>query len=649
MSYQLSNMLKAVSFIFCFVFLFYEVNSQNRSSDSIKVLLTAAESDTAKIILMTELASVYRLSNLDSALIYGQRALRLASQKNFLRGEAAGHFAMGYALREQGDLALAMDHVLKGLDIAKTNGHFREAIFGNIVFATIHYDLKKWQTAIDYFQEGLQISQEINDPYAMDQLYLLIGANYVVHNTIINHLDSAEKYLNLAHQYSEILGNQSLNSTIYRNLGRLHQFSGRLDSAMYFYKLGIGVAIQNDDFRNASYNQTLTASLFMKLGQPDSSIFYGIRALEIADGKFQKRVLESSTILAEAFKAKYQFEKAYEYKEIAEKARENIYSAGNIQNLQNLMAKEEERQRELEIAQAAFENKIKTEALSGGFIALLVVAFLLYRNNRIQKKSKRTIEIAYKRLQNTQTQLIHSEKMASLGELTAGIAHEIQNPLNFVNNFSEINNDLLDDLKTAIAENDQEEIEAIYKDLKENESKVAHHGKRAETIVKSMLQHSRTGSGEKELTDINALADEYLRLAYHGLRAKDQSFNADFKTEFDPDLPKIEVVPQDIGRVFLNLINNAFQAVAEVDNPQVKLETKKLQNSITISVADNGPGIPDDIKDKIFQPFFTTKPTGEGTGLGLSMSYDIVTKGHGGELKVESKKGDGSIFTIQLH
>ncbi len=258
------------------------------------------------------------------------------------------------------------------------------------------------------------------------------------------------------------------------------------------------------------------------------------------------------------------------------------------------------------------------------------------------------IEKAYNQLKETQSQLIHSEKMASLGELTAGIAHEIQNPLNFVNNFSEINKEMLAELRDAVASNDQEEVEAILKDLEDNEDKVTHHGKRAEQIVKSMLQHSRTGSGEKELTDINALCDEYLRLSYHGYRAKDKSFQSDFKLELDPALPKVSVVPQDIGRVLLNLINNAFQAVQDVEKPVVTVITKLDNHQIIISVKDNGPGIPDDIKDKIFQPFFTTKPTGEGTGLGLSMSYDIVTKGHGGQMKVETELGKGSKFIIML-
>jgi signal transduction histidine kinase len=245
--------------------------------------------------------------------------------------------------------------------------------------------------------------------------------------------------------------------------------------------------------------------------------------------------------------------------------------------------------------------------------------------------------------------------MASLGELTAGIAHEIQNPLNFVNNFSEVNAELIDELEEEIEKGNLDGLKSITKDIKENERKINHHGKRADAIVKGMLQHSRSSSGQKELADINALADEYLRLAYHGLRAKDKSFNAKFETQFDNNIDKINIIPQDIGRVLVNLINNAFYAVGEKKKmstngyePSVAISTKKLSDKIEIKVRDNGNGIPQKVLDKIFQPFFTTKPTGEGTGLGLSLSYDIITKGHGGELKVQTKEGEGSEFVIQI-
>ena len=259
-------------------------------------------------------------------------------------------------------------------------------------------------------------------------------------------------------------------------------------------------------------------------------------------------------------------------------------------------------------------------------------------------------------LKATQDQLIHSEKLASLGELTAGIAHEIQNPLNFVNNFAEVNAELIGELKKEIEPAGIITANELIEDIKANSEKITQHGKRADSIVKGMLQHSRKSSGQKELTDINALCDEYLRLAYHGLRAKEKSFNAQFETDFDLSLPKVNVVSQDIGRVILNLINNAFYAVNERYKkegkegyvPQVKVSTRQVGDQIEITVTDNGGGIPPNIREKIFQPFFTTKPTGEGTGLGLSMSYDIITKGHGGKMEVVSKEGEGSSFILQI-
>jgi signal transduction histidine kinase len=269
----------------------------------------------------------------------------------------------------------------------------------------------------------------------------------------------------------------------------------------------------------------------------------------------------------------------------------------------------------------------------------------------------REIEKAYHQLKSTQSQLIQAEKMASLGELTAGIAHEIQNPLNFVNNFSSINTEMITEVKESMKAGNLEDADEMLNTVADTEQKILHHGKRADAIVKGMLQHSRTSTGIKELTDINTLADEYLRLAYHGMRAKDKLFNSDFSFSPDLNIGKINVVPQDIGRVMLNLINNAFYAVHEKKKqlgeryePAVTVSTLMVNdsnNSLLISVRDNGKGIPPKILDKIFQPFFTTKPTGEGTGLGLSLSYDIV-KAHGGDITVDSKPEEGTTFTVRL-
>lgn len=321
------------------------------------------------------------------------------------------------------------------------------------------------------------------------------------------------------------------------------------------------------------------------------------------------------------------------------------------QNRQFKAAEKEriQRQKEDEINRAIAERKVELEVLVAERTAELT-------------KQKEELENTLEELRATQEQLIHSEKMASLGELTAGIAHEIQNPLNFVNNFSEVSHELLDEMQEELENENSAEAIEIAKNVKLNLEKIIHHGKRADSIVKGMLQHSRSSTGVMEEVEINVLCDEYLRLAYHGLRAMDKSFNATLKTDFDESIGKINVVPQEMGRVILNLLTNAFYAVNEKKkqsldesgsgvqpySPTVIISTKKHDNNIEIKISDNGNGIPKEAVDKIFQPFFTTKPSGKGTGLGLSLSYEIVTKAHGGKLSVENKPGEGVTFSIIL-
>jgi len=333
----------------------------------------------------------------------------------------------------------------------------------------------------------------------------------------------------------------------------------------------------------------------------------------------------------------------------------------NLLAFQDVVVEEQAKLEKLEREKIETREKLRIYLLTSGIFVFIVIVFLLYKNNQHRKKTNETlrqrnekIENTLHQLRSTQAQLIQSEKMASLGELTAGVAHEIQNPLNFVNNFSEISNELIDEMKGQLANDNRQQAIEIANDIKQNLEKINHHGKRADAIVKGMLQHSRTSSGQKEPTDINSLCDEYLRLAFHGFRAKDKTFNAKLETDFDSSIQKINVVPQEIGRAVLNLINNAFYAVSEKKkqlhedyDPTVALSTKKKNSMVEIRVRDNGYGIPEKLMNKIFQPFFTTKPTGQGTGLGLSLSYDIV-KAHGGELNVNTKEGEGTEFIISL-
>ncbi|HET6544331.1 MAG TPA: ATP-binding protein, partial [Chryseolinea sp.] len=391
-----------------------------------------------------------------------------------------------------------------------------------------------------------------------------------------------------------------------------------------------------------------------EINQIDSAIAYAKDGLHYGQLVYYKKgILFSSNILAEVYDSINPRE-ALRYYKIASTAKDSLFGAGNIKTIQTLVAKEEANQKEMEGAKVAYENQVKQYGLLLGLGAFSIIAVVLYRSNRQKQKTNKVLESTLADLKSTQSQLIQSEKMASLGELTAGIAHEIQNPLNFVNNFCDLNKELLIEMEGEIEKGNFAGIKGIIKDVISNEEKIGHHGKRADGIVKGMLQHSRSSSGIKEPTDINVLADEYLRLAFHGFRAKDNSFNVATKTDFDKTIGMVDVVPQDIGRVVLNLITNAFYTVSEKKKqsedkyePTVTLRTKRNDGNVFISIKDNGNGISAKVLEKVFQPFFTTKPTGQGTGLGLSLSYDIV-KAHGGEIKIETIEGQFSEFTILL-
>jgi signal transduction histidine kinase len=435
----------------------------------------------------------------------------------------------------------------------------------------------------------------------------------------------------------------------------MYNEAGRFELAKKYFSTGVQQSkmYKNTYFLARSYN--LLASLFYKLRDPDSCIYYARISLQLCqEHNFSEYALDASSVLTKAFESQNKKDSSYKYTRIVLALKDSVFSPSKMHRFQQFVFNEEQRQQKILDEQKQYKNRIKTYALLSGMIVLLLIAFILWRTNKQKQKAHNQIEKAYKDLKSTQAQLIQQEKMASLGELTAGIAHEIQNPLNFVNNFSEVSNELLDEMKSELTKDNKDDVMAIAADIKQNLEKIVYHGKRADGIVKGMLQHSRSSSGVKESTDINKLADEYLRLAYHGLKAKNKSFNAKFETDFDSSIGKINVVAQDIGRVILNLVNNAFYAVNERSKqgvagyePTVIAGTRRLKGRIEISVKDNGYGIPDSIKEKIFQPFFTTKPTGEGTGLGLSLAYDIV-KAHGGEIKVQSKQGEGTEFIVDL-
>jgi len=624
--------------------------AQNSKGDSLKHRLAIARQDTSRILLISDLISYYIYNKPDSAFKYGETGLKLLQKTNYPRGEARLLGRLGSLYRETGNLPKALDLAIKSLAISEQNHYLVERGYAVNLLGTIHFDLGDYTKAINYYQQTIKIAKELKDQAGIGGGALNIASCYLE----LGKLNSADSCFRIA--YRGLVKLHVADTYLWRDMGRLELKSGNYPLALGYLKKSSQIALHRNDHRNASYADAQIARVFEKTHQTDSVIFYSKLGLQEAKfGPYNRFVLMSAELLVRAYKAKNDFKNALLYQEFAAKTKEGLFGAGNIQAINEIIAQDNDRKKEIEAQKIAYQNRAKQYALLAGVAMLLLTAFILYRNNRQKHSANKLLEKTLANLTATQTQLIQSEKMASLGELTAGIAHEIQNPLNFVNNFSEVNSELIDEMQVEIDKGNLTEVKAIAVDLKENEQKINMHGKRAGSIVKSMLEHSRASSGQKEPTDINALADEYMRLSYHGLRAKDKSFNSAMEVNLDSNLPKASVIPQDIGRVLLNLFNNAFYAVHQKKKqnpegylPQVTLTTVNKSSFVEITVKDNGSGIPDNIKEKIMQPFFTTKPTGEGTGLGLSLSYDIVVKGHAGSIAIDTKEGEFTEFIVKL-
>ncbi len=526
------------------------------------------------------------------------------------------------------------------------------------MYALLMLQTGNLEQQILHFKIAGQMGKEINYTPRIQLAYLNLGQSYLEANkpdSALYYEKEAERIALQANDTTFRLAKTYLGA-IEIQLGDIYKaLNNQALSLAYYYK-SLQTTTENNN-RISLCRVCLRLSRYhLGKGNKDSSLYYSLWNLAIL--QTLGMVTGPETNLGTGYENVYlsyklndQFDSAFKYQGLALLTKDSLAKVRikNLVEFQKLTYAEQLRLQNLEKEKVVYQNKVRTYFLLAGIGVLLLLAIIFYRNNRQKHKAKIKIEQAYDNLKATQLQLIQSEKMASLGELTAGIAHEIQNPLNFVNNFSEVSNELIDEMKHELSKANYADANAIADDVKQNLEKINHHGKRADAIVKGMLQHSQSSSGVKEPTDINKLADEYLRLAYHGLRAKDKSFNAALKTDYDETIGDINIIPQDIGRVILNLVNNAFYAVAfplpkgessdpeKNLNPTVWVGTKKVGDKVLISVRDNGPGIPSKAVDKIFQPFFTTKPTGQGTGLGLSLSYDIV-KAHGGEIKMETKE-----------
>lgn len=678
--------------------------------DSLIALLEDPLADTTRIDVLGQLSTSLFGTDTDQSLVYGLEAKTIAEQIGdqerlalMLKNVGIAHYYkgdfvdvleywsaslaaykqtdnpegianilsnIGAVYNTTGDHPKALEYFLEALKMAeKANDQKRKGtVLQNIGAA--YSNKSEIELAKDYYGQALEIFKEIKYDRGIGMVQMNLTEAFTSANQLDEALKSAEEARNIFAEDNDPNLAEAL--TI---LSKIHLDLGAFSEAEKWANQSYNLALRTDNNPALQKSATVLGQINNKKGQYRSAIRFLKQSVELGhELEFNIELQGAYEGLIEAYRKSGDLGLALIAQDSMASVIKEVYNIEKDQSFSNLQLKFDLEKRDAALEQLKTKNELREiqieRAKTSRNLVISMISFCLIgafgffmylQNKKLDKKvTERTSDLtrSLADLKATQTRLIHSEKMASLGELTAGIAHEIQNPLNFVNNFSEVSGELLGEMKEELDNGDKEEALAIADDVIQNLEKITHHGKRADSIVKGMLQHSRTNIGKKEATDINVLCDEFLRLAYHGLRAKDKGFNAYMTTDFDADLGKVEIRPQEMGRVILNLVTNAFYAVSERKtsltqeesdgyDPKVTISTHKEGDMISIKISDNGNGIPEEIKSKIFQPFFTTKPTGEGTGLGLSMSYDIV-KSHGGELKMESVVGKGSEFVIQI-
>jgi two-component system, NtrC family, sensor kinase len=624
--------------------------SPNR--DSLLKLFPLTKSTPARLKLIYDIIYNYGYLNPKQASYYHNKILELTRKENDPVGEAIILSELGETYFQNGDIIKGQKMIVNALNQAEKTGNKRAiGIIYNNRGRCYPDDIN---ISKSYYQKALQFSQASGD----DLFVCFELVNLSIKYKKLGKTDSSNYYLMKSFELSVI---KNVEQAIPYNLLAIGALQTDSKQKIRYYRAALNMPFTSKDSTHLSFTLDSIASYYKERGMIDSSLFYAKKAYNTANNLFLDRRIKPAWLLAQLYKDR-NADSGLKYTNIYYISRDSMYSINKTRSSMSLTFNDQQRQREVEAQKKAYKNKWQFYILLIIITFLLVLAVVFWFNTRIKHKAnvvlqnqKKQIQHTLKELKQTQQQLIQSEKMASLGELTAGIAHEIQNPLNFVNNFSEVSIEMLAEMELELNKGDAEEARAIAADIKENLEKIKHHGKRADSIVKGMLQHSRAGSSLREKTDLNKLADEYLRLAYHGLRAKDKTFDTEMKTNFDSALPLINIASQDVGRVLLNLFNNSFYAIQQKQKkgkgdykPMIKVSTELKEQFAQITVWDNGTGIPANIKDKILQPFFTTKPSGEGTGLGLSLSYDIIVKEHNGKIAIDSKEGEYTAFVVSI-
>ncbi|CCH53046.1 Signal transduction histidine-protein kinase atoS [Fibrisoma limi BUZ 3] len=650
--------------------------AQSDEVDSLNRKLATQPQDTLRVQMLYRLANLYKYEKPDTAYRLGQQGYQLALRLGDRRGEAKALNIMGGALSDLGDYPKGIRLLQQSLSITRSINDLEGTFKGLNNLAIPYVEQKDYQRALQYFREAMELFEQSSrqnnrfDGLTPSILYGNIGETYLY----LNELDSAEHYLQQALPLArQPVGRANLDNLLHV-MGQIQAKRGRNAIALDYFRQAIPISRENSNAFVEADARLNMARLFQQQGAVDSSLMYARSSLDLGQrSKYLRGVLRASELLVELTRGRNDAQ-ALRYFQVAVAAKDNLFNQEKVKQMLTLDFEEQQRQQDIEAAKAEYQNRIRIYGLLTLVIGALLAALLLWRVNRRQQRTNALLsrqkkdieqerskaEQALAQLQAAQQQLIQKEKMASLGELTAGIAHEIQNPLNFVNNFSEVSSELITELAEGpirqLPDAEKTYADELVNDLTQSLQKIHQHGQRASAIVKGMLAHSRQRSGEKRPTDLNALVHEYLNLAYRGQQVNDKQFQAELVTRYDPGIGPVELIPQDIGRVLLNIYNNAFYAIRQQQHtdgdttyqPQLIVRTQAVDGHVEIRVKDNGTGIPDALQPKIFQPFFTTKPTGEGTGLGLSLSYEIVTKAHQGQLHVESKEGEGTEIIIAL-
>ena len=670
-------MMKLIVLLTFFLFSVDLLEAQQLLIDTLKREARITQNDTIRLVWFRTIARYYSEVNPDSAYYYAEKSLEQSRKLKLKFDEGSSLREMGYALVNTGNYPRSLQTLLSALNVLQDQESEQNVFVGKIpgndnalYSAASPHEQRLSEMAFTHQNLGILYANSNEYDKSLHHLLLarkiseqsgnlaLSGGVNLVLNRIYLQLgkkDSAMISIQAAYDLTMQSGYKKYLGGVLLNFGRTYAALGNIPKADEYYRKAAAASAEYGYSRGLVASNFLLADYHFNSGANDSAFHYTKHALSVAqDLNAPDLLLRSYTRLNRYYRIAGNNDSLVKYQALVIKINEVLFNAKQTQEFQNIDFDVHQKEQEIIATKKEYQNRLQKYLLLVGLGVFSIIAFILFRNNRQKQKANKVLESTLSDLRSTQSLLIQSEKMASLGELTAGIAHEIQNPLNFVKNFSEVNAELIEEADQEIDKGNILEVKAILKTVKDNGEKIYEHGKRADSIVKGMLQHSRSSSGVKEPTDINVLIDEYLRLASHGFRAKDKSFNVSTKTDFDASVGKIPVVPQDIGRVVLNLITNAFYTASEKKKlagaeyePTVTLRTKTNGYHVLISVSDNGNGIPSKVLDKIFQPFFTTKPTGQGTGLGLSLSYDIV-KAHGGEIKVESKEGEGTVFTIVL-